>query len=373
MSAYRLSVVGSIAPPGTAWDAEGLRGNEANENNLMVLVWMRARKCQNGRVLHKRTLPEVWQRCLASGRSQRSRRRTPNAGAGSRSAGDFAGPLLSLPIGNGDGIGVDMEAVANAAGGFPLAAFVRQHELVNGAQQTSFAPENRLGFQIQRYLLQNFGDGHFEHDIEHGEQAQQEEIGVAMPHERGQQLAETGTNQGAEYEIAGFILACADGRDQAYPAAHLAVAENREGMAHRMNFILESKPGRVHVAQQPVADGGFGLNQFVELGHVKFGPGDGLQHAYVIEGVGRNVVRGHHFRTAQEVALKVDKALIPGGDELGMVLHLFRQHAAAPGAVLFYQCRALLEGGELEIDLKDVGHFHQRSAWIVADVVIERD
>ena len=59
MFAYRLSVVGSVAPPGTAWDAEGLRGNEATENKLMVLVQTRARKWQSGRVLHKRTLPEV--------------------------------------------------------------------------------------------------------------------------------------------------------------------------------------------------------------------------------------------------------------------------------------------------------------------------
>ncbi len=48
ISAYRLSVVGSVAPPGTAWDAEGLRGNEANENNLMVLVLLQARKWQKG-------------------------------------------------------------------------------------------------------------------------------------------------------------------------------------------------------------------------------------------------------------------------------------------------------------------------------------
>jgi len=46
MSAYRLSVVGSIAPPGTAWDAEGLRGNEATENHLMVLACLQARKGQ---------------------------------------------------------------------------------------------------------------------------------------------------------------------------------------------------------------------------------------------------------------------------------------------------------------------------------------
>ena len=38
-----------VAPPGTAWGAEGLRGNVANENNLMVLVPAKARKGQSGR------------------------------------------------------------------------------------------------------------------------------------------------------------------------------------------------------------------------------------------------------------------------------------------------------------------------------------
>jgi hypothetical protein len=38
MFAYRLSVFGSVAPPGMAWDAEGLRGNVANENKIIVLV-----------------------------------------------------------------------------------------------------------------------------------------------------------------------------------------------------------------------------------------------------------------------------------------------------------------------------------------------
>jgi hypothetical protein len=45
-----------IAPPGTAWSAEGQRGNEANENNLMVLAPARARKGQTGFLLHRRPL-----------------------------------------------------------------------------------------------------------------------------------------------------------------------------------------------------------------------------------------------------------------------------------------------------------------------------
>src|ERR1039457_6069086 len=104
MFAYRLSVVGSVAPPGTAWDAEGLRGNEANENNLMVLVRVQARKWQRGLVLHKRTLPAV----PASGLRLRSwgfRRPPP------RAAGDFPRPLLTLPVGSGYRVGFKVKAV----------------------------------------------------------------------------------------------------------------------------------------------------------------------------------------------------------------------------------------------------------------------
>jgi len=66
MFAYKLYVVGSIAPPGTAWGAESLRGNEANENKLMVLDPAQTRKGQSRRVLHNGTLPEVCAAPLAA-------------------------------------------------------------------------------------------------------------------------------------------------------------------------------------------------------------------------------------------------------------------------------------------------------------------
>ncbi len=59
MFAYRLSVFGSVAPPGTAWDAEGLRGNVANENKIIVLVRTITGKWQSKPVLHRRPAPEV--------------------------------------------------------------------------------------------------------------------------------------------------------------------------------------------------------------------------------------------------------------------------------------------------------------------------
>jgi hypothetical protein len=52
---FRYPLSESIAPSGTAWGAEGLRGNEANENNLMVLALAPARKGQSRMVLHNRT------------------------------------------------------------------------------------------------------------------------------------------------------------------------------------------------------------------------------------------------------------------------------------------------------------------------------
>jgi hypothetical protein len=45
----------SVAPPGTAWGAEGQRGNEANENDLIVLALAKARKGQSSPLLHRRS------------------------------------------------------------------------------------------------------------------------------------------------------------------------------------------------------------------------------------------------------------------------------------------------------------------------------
>jgi hypothetical protein len=39
----------SVAPPGTAWDAEGLRGNVANETKPMLLACALSRKRQSSR------------------------------------------------------------------------------------------------------------------------------------------------------------------------------------------------------------------------------------------------------------------------------------------------------------------------------------
>ncbi len=45
----------SVAPPGTAWDAEGLRGNEANENKINGTRPRAGAQGASGSLLHRRT------------------------------------------------------------------------------------------------------------------------------------------------------------------------------------------------------------------------------------------------------------------------------------------------------------------------------
>jgi len=73
----------------------------------------------------------------------------------------------------------------------------------------------RLGFGIQRNLLQHLGHGHFQHDIEHGEQSEQEQIVVVVARERSQQFSEAGANQCTQHKVAGSVLTSANGRDDA--------------------------------------------------------------------------------------------------------------------------------------------------------------
>jgi hypothetical protein len=79
---FRYPLSESIAPSGTAWGAEGLRGNEANENSFMVLALAPARKGQSRMVLHKRTclpgfgLRKLHIRFLLSSHSRRLTKKT---------------------------------------------------------------------------------------------------------------------------------------------------------------------------------------------------------------------------------------------------------------------------------------------------------
>src|SRR6267154_4275834 len=54
-NSVRLSVIGIRRAVGNGLGRGGLRGNEANENNLMVLALAPARKGQSQTVLHNRT------------------------------------------------------------------------------------------------------------------------------------------------------------------------------------------------------------------------------------------------------------------------------------------------------------------------------
>jgi hypothetical protein len=88
------------------------------------------------------------------------------------SRGDFAGPLLRLPVVCGDLFGGEMHGVAEIGGGPPLSAFVGEHELEYGTENAGLAEEDGLGFVIERNAIEDFGHGHFEHSVDEREQAE---------------------------------------------------------------------------------------------------------------------------------------------------------------------------------------------------------
>jgi hypothetical protein len=181
MSAYRLSVVGSVAPPGTAWDAEGLRGNEANKNKLMVLVRVQARKWQSGPVLHKRTSPVVSSRfgspasnweSLVAYRLHAGIVEVETRSPITKQTRDLARPCRLRqptvgPVRRGHDVAVNREAIADAARSLPFSAFLRQRQLVNRAQSIGPSAKKRYCSGIQRNFPHNVGHEHFEHDIGH--------------------------------------------------------------------------------------------------------------------------------------------------------------------------------------------------------------
>ncbi len=289
------------------------------------------------------------------------------------SRGDFVSPLLRLPVISGDHFGREMHGVAEFGGGPPFTTFMGEHELEDGAENAGLAEEDGLGFVIERDAIEDFGHGHFEHGVDEREQAEKEEVGFAMGNEGREEFAEASANEGGEDEVGGFFLSGSDGGNEADPATDVAFAEHGEGMAHGVNFAFEAEDGGIQIAQQAVADGGFGLDEIFEAGDIELGAGDFREHAEIVEAVGGHVAGVHHFRAAREESLKVDEALVAGADEVTLGLDFFGEHAGAPGAEALDDFGALLFGSELHFYFDDVGDFGERLPGIVGDVVVESD
>jgi hypothetical protein len=90
-----------------------------------------------------------------------------------------------------------------------------------------------------------------------------------------------------------------------------------------VDLFFAAKYLRVQIAQQPVADRCFFLDQLLQPGYVQFRTRNLLQHAYVIQPVCRHVVRAHHLRPAEKGSLKVYESLIPRPRELILVFDFF--------------------------------------------------
>ncbi len=78
--------------------------------------------------------------------------------------------------------------------------------------------------------------------------------------ERRERFAEMGPNQRKHDEFFGFVVAHAGDGDERNPAAHAALAEEREGVGYRMDLRDERKGGGIQIAQQAITERRFGFD-----------------------------------------------------------------------------------------------------------------
>ena len=192
-----------------------------------------------------------------------------------------------------------------------------------------------------------------------------------------------GANQREHDEFLGLVVAHAGDGDERHPAAHAALAEERESVGYRMDFGDERKCRRIQVAQQAIAERGFGFYTVTHLVNVHLFLVYRLKNPQVIQLVGRNIVAREHFRPAEKISL--EKGIAPAeralevvvsfhflGDETQM---LFGEGLAKPllfefrgqQDIHFYECGKLRERqprrGFLEIVEGDqIAHVLQAAA-----------
>ena len=127
-----------------------------------------------------------------------------------------------------------------------------------------------------------------------------------------------GANQREHDEFFGLVVAHAGDGDERNPAAHAALAEERESVGNRMDFGDERKRRRIQIAQQAITERGFGFDAVAHVVKIHLLLVDGLKNAQVIQFVGRNIVAREHFRPAEKISL--EKGIAPAERALEVVV-----------------------------------------------------
>ena len=169
-----------------------------------------------------------------------------------------------------------------------------------------------------------------------------------------------GSNQRKHDEFFGLVVAHAGDGDERNPAAHAALAEERESVGNGMDFRGERKRRRIQIAQQAIAERGFGFDAVAHGVKIHLLLVYRLKDAQVIELVGRNIVAREHFRPAEKISL--EKGIAPAERALEVVVgfHFFGDEAQmlfgeGPGEPLLLEFR-----GKQDIHFYECGKLRER-------------
>ncbi len=123
-------------------------------------------------------------------------------------------------------------------------------------------------------------------------------------------------------------------------------------MANGMDFVLNSKCRRIQITQQPVADGGFLLDDGLDLADIDLLLRDGAEKAQVVQAIRRYIFGAENFRAAEKVSLEINEPGRLGRDKFFASLDLLRQQAAPPRPVFFHDGGAFFHRGLANVDLR---------------------
>ncbi len=94
---------------------------------------------------------------------------------------------------------------------------------------------------------------------------------AARGEDGGQQLEKTAAKERLVEELGGVAFGQAGHEDELEPALELALAQEGQGVAHRLDLCFEAKEGRVDIAQELKREAEVAFEDALELVEIELG------------------------------------------------------------------------------------------------------
>ena len=138
-----------------------------------------------------------------------------------------------------------------------------------------------------------------------------------------------------------------------------------------MDFRAKAEGGGVEIAEQAIEQGRLLLEKGFDGVVIEIGGGDGGDELELDEFVARDIAGFEHGGFAEEIALEIGVAKIPGFVEVGLGFHFFGEKGDAAAGELFGNALAAFGIEKREIHFQVVGEFDEGLEAGVTEKIVE--